>query len=653
MYRTTTAALAAFATLVAAPLAAQPAAVERSEPTAATRAAQAEVLARYDFTDEQDFDFATRGLIAELPEPFVRSADGRLIRDYRGWELFQGPAPASVNPSLWRLAQVQSRVGLYQVTDRIYQLRGMDLANMTIIVGESGYIVVDPFLAAELAEAALDLVRDALGDKPVTGVILTHSHTDHYGGMLGVVTPEQAASGEVPVIAPEGFIDAITDENIIAGPAMLRRTGIAFGFNLGFGPRESVSYGLGPAYDTGLGPGTAGVAAPNISISEEVETHVIDGLELVFMNMPGAEAPSELVFYVPSEHALSLAEMANATLHNVLTLRGAKVRDTLVWADYLTDMHERFGGDADVAFGSHFWPRFGNDAVREYLEGHRDLYKYLHDQTVRMMNNGMTMEEIAEEIALPEGIERHWFNREYYGTLSHNSKAIYQYYLGWYDANPANLNRHPPEAVAARYVEALGGEERTFALAQNAHADGDYRWASELLKHLLFANPDNTEARLLQASSFEQMGYQAESAMWRSAYLSTAAELRSGPPANFASGAALTGIDTENLLKLAAVRLDPALAGDGELEIGLRDMDSGKRYLVTMRNAVLVHVESGRGGYVELTTNADALGRFILGTPVEELQAGGNFTVDGDADILTHLQSMLPLPTGNFPISLP
>lgn len=627
--------------------------VDRSEPTEATRAAQAEVLARYDFADRQDFDFAERGFIASLPEPMVRTDDGRLIRDYRGWELFDGLAPASVNPSLWRLAQVQSRVGLYQVTENIYQIRGMDLANMSIIVGETGFIIVDPFIASEVAEAGMELVREHLGDKPVTGLILTHSHTDHYGGMLGVVTAEQAASGEVPVVAPEGFIDSITDENVIAGPAMLRRTGIAFGFNIGFGPRESVSYGLGPAYDTGMGPGTAGVAPPNITIDQDIETHVIDGVELVFMNMPGAEAPAELIFYVPSENALSLAEMSNATLHNVLTLRGAKVRDTLQWADYLTEMAERFGPDAQVAFGSHFWPRFGNEKVQEYLGAHRDFYKYLHDQTVRMMNNGMTMEEIAEEIALPEGIERYWFNREYYGTLSHNSKAIYQYYLGWYDANPANLNSHPPEAAAARYVEAFGGEERTFALARNAYAEGDYRWASELLSHLLFADPDNEDARLLQASSFEQMGYQAESAMWRSAYLSTAAELRSGPPANYGAGAALTGIDTANLLKLAAVRLDPARSNGAEMSIGLTDADTGTRWLVTLHNDVLVHVVTDRSADVELSAASGALGRFITGTSVADLVADGSFVITGEAAMLEQLQAMLPAPTPNFNIAIP
>ena len=643
--------LAALALLTAGPLAAQ--GVERSEPTAATRAAQEEVLARYDFADRQDFEFAERGFIAALPEPMVQAEDGRLIRDYRGWELFDGPAPDSVNPSLWRLAQVQSRVGLYQVTDRIYQVRGMDLANMTVIVGDTGYILVDPFLAREVASAALQLVRENLGDKPVTGLILTHSHTDHNGGMLGVITPEQAASGEVPVIAPEGFIDAITDENLIAGPAMLRRTGIAFGFNLGFGPRESVSYGLGPAYDTGLGPGTAGVAPPNITIDQDIETHVVDGVEMVFMNMPGAEAPSELIFYVPSENALQMAEMSNATLHNVLTLRGAKVRDTLLWADYLTEMAERFGPEAEVALGSHFWPRFGNAEVREYLGAHRDLYKYLHDQTVRMMNNGMTMAEIAEEIALPPGLERYWFNREYYGTLSHNSKAIYQYYLGWYDANPANLNSHPPEAAATRYIAAMGGEERTFALARNAYAEGDYRWASELLSHLLFANSGQEEARLLQASSFEQMGYQAESAMWRSVYLSAAAELRDGSPAMFASGAALDGIDTENLLKLASVRLDPALSNGADLSIGLTDSDTGTRHLVTLHNDVLVHVAADRPADVELATTSAALGWFITGTPVATLVDEGAFIVDGDVLSLERLQAMLAAPTPNFNIVLP
>jgi alkyl sulfatase BDS1-like metallo-beta-lactamase superfamily hydrolase len=626
----------------------------RKPATETTRQVQQEVLERYDFSDREDFDLASRGFIADLPNQLIRDEEGHLIRDYRGWGVFEGEAPDTVNPALWRLAQVQSATGLYQVSDRIYQMRGYDLANMSIIVGETGYILVDPFMAEEVAEAALVFLREQLGDKPVTGVILTHAHTDHYGGVRGVVSAEEAASGEIPVIAPAGFLDSVSIENIMAGPAMFRRTGLAFGFNIGMGPRESVSYGLGPAYETGLGPGTTTLVEPSIEIGEDGQRVTVDGLEMEFLFTPGAEAPTEMVFFIPELNALCVSEMANATLHNVLTLRGARVRDALLWADYLTEMDEVFGTRTDVMFGSHFWPRFGNEDVREFLGAHRDMYKYLHDQTVRMINNGMTMREIAEEIELPESIGRYWFNREYYGTLSHNSKAIYQHYVGWYDANPANLNRHTPVTAASRYVEALGGPERTIALARNAFDEGDYRWSSELLNHLIFAHPEMAEARALQADSFEQMGYQAESAMWRSAYLSAAAELRAGETASHSSAAGMQGgIPLENLLNLAAVRLDPALSDGDEIVLAVRDSESGERRVVTLRHDVLVQRISDDPADVQITATADAIGQLIGGSSLAALEAAGDMTVEGDRATVERLVSYLPAPKSGFNIVTP
>ncbi len=628
--------------------------LSRKPATEATRQAQQEVLERYDFSDREDFEFAARGFIADLPEELIRDDEGHLIRDYRGWELFEREAPATVNPALWRLAQVQSTTGLYQVSDRIYQMRGYDLANMSIIVGDTGYILVDPFMAEEVAEAALAFLREQLGDKPVTGVILTHAHTDHYGGVRGVVSAEQAASGEIPVIAPAGFIDSVAIENIMAGPAMFRRTGLAFGFNIGMGPQESVSYGLGPAYETGLGPGTTTLVEPNIEIGEDGQTVTVDGVEMEFLFTPGAEAPTELVFFIPELNALCVSEMANGTLHNVLTLRGARVRDALLWADYLTEMDEVFGTRSDVMFGSHFWPRFGQDKVREFLGAHRDMYKYLHDQTVRMINNGMTMREIAEQIELPDSIGRYWFNREYYGTLSHNSKAIYQHYIGWYDANPANLNPHTPENAATRYVEAMGGPERIMALARNAYSDGDYRWASELLNHLIFAHPELADARALQADSFEQMGYQAESAMWRSAYLSAAAELRVGETANHSSAAGMQGgIPLENLLNLAAVRLDPDLSNGDEISLAVTDSLTGERRVVALRNDVMVQRLSDEEADADITASADAVGQMIAGVSISQLEASGDFTVNGDRAAIERLMSYLPAPQSGFNIVTP
>lgn len=628
--------------------------VERSDATDFTANKNQKVLNTYDFSDNEDFEFASSGFISDLPKPFVE-INSNLIRDYRNWEIFNQAAPDTVNPALWRLAKVQSKTGLFQVSEHVYQVRGMDLANMSILIGDTGYIVVDPFLAAELAEEAMTLVRSSLGDKPVTGVILTHSHTDHYGGVLGVVSAEDADAGKVPVIAPEGFVESITDENVIAGAAMTRRTGLAFGFNLGFGPTESISYGLGPAYETGLGPGTPGMVRPNIIISKEIEYLNIDGLNLEFLNMPDTEAPSELVFYIEADKTLCLAEIANSTLHNVLTLRGAKVRDTLLWADYLTKLHQRYENKATTVFGSHFWPRFGQEKVAEYLSSHRDMYKFLHDQTVRMMNNGMTMREIAEEIKMPKSLQRYWFNKEYYGTFSHNSKAIYQFYLGWYDANPTNLNKYPPSIQAKRYVEAIGGIDKTMELAYEAYNEGDYRWSSELLGHLLFLVPDDDQVRKLQASSFEQMGYQAESAMWRSAYLSAAAELRSGPTANFSAGQNLTGFPLASLLDLAAVRLDPSLAKEKEFSIQISEIETNHNFLLTLKNSVLVDVEKiSSNADVGISTTAEQFANYLNGKSLEELEKSEDFHLDyGDIVILEELQSFLPLPLSNFNIMTP
>lgn len=552
-----------------------------------TRQHADEIRQNYPFDDRQDFDFARRGFIAPPLEPVIRDADGNSLNDFTGWEMFDGPAPDTVNPSLWRQAKLLSQAGLYKVRDGIYQVRGMDLANMSVIEGETGYIIVDPLFTTEAAKAAMDLVRAELGDKPIKAVIITHSHIDHYGGVHGVISDEDVASGKVDLIAPDGFLEEIVSENVIVGPAMSRRTAIAFGMDLPMGPTGSVSYGLGPAYKHGWGRGTVTQIAPTLTVTKTGEKHVIDGIEIEFMMTPNSEAPAEFVFYIPKYRALCTAEVATQTLHNVLTLRGALVRNAKVWADDLTQISERYGAKSDVSFASHHWPQFGNAAVVSYLSNYRDAYKYLHDQTVRMMNNGLLPEEISESIELPIALHDKWYTHEYYGTMSHNSKGIYQHYLGWYSGNPADLDPLPPEETGTHWVEALGGAERAVALGRHALAKGEYRWAAQLLKQVVFADPSNMDAKLFLADAFEQMGYQTESAMWRSAYLSGAAELRGASHARWSSAGMLADLPLDDLLALAATRLDPSVVGDREWKFILNDTNQGLRRLITVQNAVM------------------------------------------------------------------
>lgn len=618
-----------------------------------TRQKAEEIRNAYPFADKQDFDFAQRGFIAPPLQPQVRDADGKTVRDYSGWEMFKGTGPDTVNPSLWRESQLMARAGLFKVTEGVYQVRGMDLANMSVIVGKTGYILVDPLFNTETAKAALELVKAKLGDKPVKAVIITHSHVDHYGGIKGIVDERDVADGRVQVIAPEHFIQEIVGENVIAGPAMARRTAMAFGNELPLGPTGSVSYGLGPAYKTGIGPGTITQIAPTLSIKQTGEKHVVDGIEIEFMMTPDAEAPAEFVFFIPQYRALCGAEVTTGTIHNVLTLRGALVRNAKTWADDLTEMLARYGAKSDVIFSSHFWPRFGNDAVVTYLSNYRDAYKYLHDQTVRMMNNGMLPEEIAETIKLPAALDKNWYNHGYYGTLSHNSKAIYQRYLGWYQGNPADLNPLPPVETAQHWIAALGGADRALELGKVALAKGEYRWAGQLLKQVVFADPTNRPAKLLLADAMEQMGYQAESAMWRSVYLSGASELRNGVLAKWSAAGTLGNLPFNDLLDMVAVRLDPALAKGRTWTIAMTDSQQGVRQIVTVRNDVLVHVVGDDPAGIEISGDTGALAAFLTGADADALITQGKIAIKGDLAAVKDFQRIVPRPSGNFNIVEP
>lgn len=564
--------------------------------TQATAARLHEVATALPFADQEDFDLASRGLVAEFPDKRIVDDQGRVIRDLDD-RFYTQTAPATVNPSLWRNAQLHARAGLFKVTDRIYQIRGIDLSNMSIIVGDKGYILIDTLVSVETARAALALVRKTLGDRPVTGVIYTHTHLDHFGGSAGVISSEDAKARGVPILAPAGFMKETISENLIAGPAMLRRIEYMSGAPLAVGDRGAVSVGLGPAFTRNpQAPGTTSLVPPTREIQRTGESVTIDGVRLEFQLTPGSEAPAEMNIYLPDFHALCAAENANSTQHNVLTPRGALVRSAKDWADYLTETIRLYGPKTDVLFTSHFWPHWGKDKIDDFLSSQRDSYKYLHDQSVRMMNDGLTGPEIAREIKLPTALETRWFNRPYYGVLSFNAQAVYQRYMGWYDGNPVHLNMLPPEEAGHKYVAALGGSDKVLELGRAAFAKGDYQWASELLSQLVFAEPANREARLALADCLEQLGYQSESAVWRNMYLSGALDLRADKPAasRFERLAGtLSALPLSDMMDMMAVRLVPERALQTPLSFILSIRGEEGAEWIQIRNGVLIHQPAG------------------------------------------------------------
>ncbi|TNE34240.1 MAG: MBL fold metallo-hydrolase, partial [Alphaproteobacteria bacterium] len=531
--------------VLATPKPASPATIE------AQRAAAAALPA----DGKRDEDFAVRGFIATQAEPLIKDENGNVVWNLAAYDFVDGPAPATVNPSLWRHMRYLKHHGLYQLTENSWQVRGFDLSNMTIVRGKTGWILIDPLTSAQVAKAALDLVNRELGERPVTAVIYSHSHADHFGGVRGVVDEAEVKAGNVQIIAPEGFIEEASSENVMAGSAMTRRAAYQFGRGLTPGAQGQMGSGIG----TAVSAGTITLIAPTDIITHTAETRMVDGVELEFQIVSGSEAPAELNVYVAPERALLTAEIATCTMHNILTPRGAKVRDTHAWAHFLDEAARRYAPKSDVVASSHCWPMFGTQAGVEWLSAQRDNYRYLHDQTVRRMNGGQTMVEIAEEVPLPADLGQEWSNHGYYGTYSHNSKAIYQFYLGWYDAVPANLNAHPPVERAKRSVQAMGGADRVIALAKIAMTTGDYRWSSDLLQQLVFADPANSDAKALLADSYEQQGYQAESAIWRNQFLVAADELRNGARQAFATQSPdmIQAIDTGLLLDSAAARYAP------------------------------------------------------------------------------------------------
>jgi alkyl sulfatase BDS1-like metallo-beta-lactamase superfamily hydrolase len=561
--------------------------VDHKPPTAVIESAHREHA--LPFHDTTDFDNADRGFIAALSPCIVKAADGRVVWDNDVYSFLDGPAPTTVHPSLWRQSSLAARQGLYEVVPGIYQVRGLDISNVTFVEGDTGIIVIDPLVSTEVAAAALALYRThRRDDRPVVAVIYTHSHVDHFGGVLGVTSQADVDAGAVAVLAPEGFIEHAVKENVYAGPAMTRRATYMYGTLLPRGPQDQVGCGLGQAPSTG----EVAVIVPTIDIRETGETHTIDGVEIEFQMAPGTEAPAEMHFYFPRYRALCMAENATHNLHNLLTLRGALVRDPHAWSGYLTEAIDTFADRTDVVFASHHWPTWGREDIVEFLSLQRDMYAYLHDQTLRLLNRGYTGVEIAEMFQMPPALERTWHTHGYYGSVSHNVKAVYQRYMGWFDGNPARLWPHPPEALAPRYVDAMGGIDRVVELAQAAFDSGDFRWAATLLDHAIFADTDHAAARALYADTLEQLAYGAENATWRNFFMSGATELRDG---NFgtavtaASTSMLNQLTAEQLFDSFALRVDGPRSWDLNIAIDISFADLGANYRLTLRNGVLVY----------------------------------------------------------------
>ncbi|HDZ3902745.1 TPA: MBL fold metallo-hydrolase [Escherichia coli] len=540
------------------------------------------------FSDRQDFDDAQRGFIAPLlDEGILRDANGKPY--YRGEDYkfdINAPAPETVNPSLWRQSQINGISGLFKVTDRMYQVRSQDISNITFIEGDTGIIVIDPLVTPNAAKASLDLYFKHRPQKPIVAVIYTHSHTDHYGGVKGIVSEADVKAGKVQIIAPAGFMDEAISENVLAGNIMSRRAFYSYGLLLPHNAQGDIGNGLGVTLTTG-GPT---IIAPTRSITKTGEKLNIDGLDFEFLMAPGSEAPSEMHLYIPALKALCTAENSTHTLHNFYTLRGAKTRDTAKWTDYLNETLDKWGSQAEVLFMPHTWPVWGNQHINDYIGKYRDTIKYIHDQTLHLANQGYTMNEIGNMIHLPETLDKNWASRGYYGSVSHNARAVYNFYLGYYDGNPANLNPYGQVDMGKRYVKALGGSAHAINLAREAYNQGDYRWASELLKQVIAANPGDPVAKNLQADTFEQLGYQAESATWRGFYLTGAKELREGAKkiehASTASPDTIKGMTVEMLLDYMAVRLNSEKAAGKSISLNFNLSDNDNLNL-SLNNSVL------------------------------------------------------------------
>jgi alkyl sulfatase BDS1-like metallo-beta-lactamase superfamily hydrolase len=610
----------------------------------ATLLAHADNIKDLDFSNTQDFDDAQRGFIGTIQDAQFAAIAGGLAWTMRDHAFLEGPTQDTVNPSLWRMARLNCIHGLFEVCERIYQVRGFCLANITFVEGDTGLIVIDPLTFEEHARAALELYFTHRGVRAITAVIYTHSHRDHYGGVRGVISPQQVKDQAIPVIGPVGFTEEAFSETLLAGVAMRRRSLFQFGTTLPAGPRAHVDSGLGKA----VGRGTDGFIAPTVLIRLPRERHRLDGVAIEFQLTPGTEAPAEMNLFFPELRALNLAENACHTMHNLCPLRGAKTRDALAWSRYLDDALDAFVPHTDVVFAQHHWPVWGARRLVEYVAGQRDLYRYLHDQTLRLMSQGLTPTEIGEQLLMPSRLSSQWFARGYYGAVAHNVAAIYAHYLGPYDGNPANLNPHSPQPAATRYLRYMGGSSRILEEAAKDFEAGDFRWVVEVLKHVVFAEPANRAARALSADAMEQLGYQAESATWRNAYLLAAKELRSSDTPTLPMGIAISPdvvslLPLEKFLELLAIRFNGPRAQALEARFDWH-LPGEQCQRITISNGAMNHRAGSHGSAAQAVVRTPRMQLTqLLQGPVEFMRVleSGALQVEGDRHLLRSFVSML------------
>lgn len=623
-----------------------PTSAESKPATAATIAANKALADYLNFNDKQDFEDAQRGLIEAPATLTIKNEKGDVVWDmesYKQYIALDKPAPDTVNPSLWRNAQLNMQYGLFKVTDRIYQVRGYDLSNITFVQGDKGWIVGDPLISAETAKAAYELVTKNLGKRPIVAVIYSHSHIDHYGGVRGIVDETDVKSGKIKIIAPENFTEESVSENVIAGNAMGRRAIYMYGALLPRNAQGGVNGGLGQTTSTG----SAGLIVPTVIISKTGTTMTIDGVKVVFQMTPGTEAPAEMNTFFPQFKSIWMAENATHTLHNVLTLRGAKVRDPEIWAHYLGETIEMWGSQADSVFASHHWPMWENAHILSFLGKQRALYKYVNDQSVRLMNQGYTGVELSNMIKLPPELDKEWFSRGYYGSVKHDTRAVYQRYMGFYDGNPSTLDELPPTESATKYVEYMGGANAVMDKAKADFDKGNYRWVAMAVKHVVFADPSNVAAKNLLADTYEQMGYQAESGPWRSIYLQGALELRKGVPS--AGGTVTASPDTiramspELLFDYLGVRLNSEKSAGKKLHINVSFSDLKESYGLSVENGVLTYDKKlDAKPDATMTLTKATLNKVQLGeTTLDKAIEAGDVKVEGRKEAIGEFLGML------------
>ena len=607
------------------------------------------------FNDTRDFDNARRGFKGRLNPNIVKNDNGEVVWNNDVYKFLEEDAPNTANPSLWRQSQLTYLDGLYLVTEGIYQVRGLDLSHTTFIEGDEGVIVIDPLTSAETGAAALALYQEHRGtQRDIKAIIYTHPHVDHFGGVRGFVTDEDIKEKGIKILAPQGFLEHAVSENVFAGIAMSRRSAYMYGAALNRGPSGQIGTGLGQTVTTG----EVTLIAPTDEITSTGEKRTIDGVEMVFQMAPNTEAPAEMLIYFPKLKALCAAEDATHTFHNILTLRGAVVRDPHSWAKHLTETIDMFGGQAEVVFASHHWPTWGVEEVVKFLTSQRDLYAYVHDQTLRLLNKGYTGPEIAEMIALPPALDKSWSCRGYYGSVSHNVKAIYQRYIGWFDGNPAHLWEHTPVERANRYVELAGGMDQIIEKGRKAFEAGDFRWAAEVLNHAVFSDSQNTEARALLADVYEQLGYGSENGPWRNFFLSGTTELRDenfGTPTKTASTDIMAQLTPEMLFNALAVKINGPEAWDKNLTIDFIIPEANVTYHLWLSNGALIHSTAPQSTKADVTLSGTARQLTILaatGPDPEALEKEG-IKIEGDKSALDTLSSLLDPGDSNFNIVTP